>query len=778
MHRPKGWIFVSIACAAMVGRITRAASNVPAVKVGAFSQEIREVFTKADGLADDNVRDVAVAPDGTVYAATGAGLCRYDGHQWISVKNVTPGPVTLVATSGQTTYAVAKSALYGIVADDVRRLCDGLPASSITMAARGQDVWVGGPDGLFRFADGRLGPEADLLPLLPQSTEIRQIALAPDGQVAVAARAGLFVKRQGGWSRLLPADGRYSWAVHDARGVAFDGAGRLWFCSPQGAGCLDAGKWSLFTGLEGLPYNNFTCVAAGPDAVWFGTKLGAIRYDGKKWHYRQGRRWLPDDAIAGVAVDGKGSAWFATPKGVGRIGFRTMTLAEKAKYFEDIIDKRHRRTPYGFVLECHLEVPGDVTKVVNEDSDNDGLWTGMYGAGECFAYGATKDPAAKRRAKAAFEALKFLCDVTQGGEKTVQRGFPARSILPTDGRNPNDGHSEDADRKRREGDDPLWKVIYPRWPKSADGKWYWKCDTSSDELDGHYFMNALYYDLVAEDEAEKARVRKVICDTTDHLMRNRYGLVDWDGQRTRWAYFGPHDLNHDPHCWEERGMNSLGILSYLAIAQHVSGDEKYARARQELVAKHGYAINAFIGCKIHDGPGTGNQSDDEMTIMRFFTLLRYETDPKVKDMMAYAFHRYWRLVRRERNPFFNFLYAGSYRPEKRPFWNEAYSMTGDWLRESIDMLEGQPLDLVNWHLTNSHRLDILAHHEHSFSSDERPSHGYLRDGGVIPIENRYVQHWSEDVWRLDEGGDGRTESDGAFWLMAYYAGKYLGFIAD
>ncbi|MCJ7638688.1 MAG: hypothetical protein MUO70_02185, partial [Euryarchaeota archaeon] len=34
----------------------------------------------------------------------------------------------------------------------------------------------------------------------------------------------------------------------------------------------------------------------------------------------------------------------------------------------------------------------------NGDSDNDGLWTSMYGAGECFAYAATKDPKAKERA--------------------------------------------------------------------------------------------------------------------------------------------------------------------------------------------------------------------------------------------------------------------------------------------------------------------------------------------------------------------------------------------
>ena len=70
----------------------------------------------------------------------------------------------------------------------------------------------------------------------------------------------------------------------------------------------------------------------------------------------------------------------------------------------------------------------------------------MYGAGECFAYAATKDPKAKRRATAAFEALRFLSQVTQGGSNPGPAGFPARSILPTSGRNPNPNR-EDAERE-------------------------------------------------------------------------------------------------------------------------------------------------------------------------------------------------------------------------------------------------------------------------------------------------------------------------------------------
>ena len=62
-------------------------------------------------------------------------------------------------------------------------------------------------------------------------------------------------------------------------------------------------------------------------------------------------------------------------------------------------------------------------------------------------------------------------------------------------------------RQRSRKRDALWKKLSPRWPVSADGKWYWKADTSSDELDGHFFFYALYYDLVATSDDEKRRVR-------------------------------------------------------------------------------------------------------------------------------------------------------------------------------------------------------------------------------------------------------------------------------
>src|SRR5580698_3877848 len=217
----------------------------------------------------------------------------------------------------------------------------------------------------------------------------------------------------------LPSDDVVSVAVIDGQIFAQTAAGVAKFYQGRWSpGTADFPKAQapdvrVYESSKGLPYDEITSVAAGEHGVvWLATPKGAIRFDGVNWEYRQGRRWLPDDDVRAIAVEANGNAWFATGKGVGLIERRAITFAEKAKFFEEEIDLRHRRTPYGYVLGVRLKRPGDKNEWVQQDSDNDGLWTAMYGAGECFAYAATGGELAKKRAQAAFEALRFLRVVT------------------------------------------------------------------------------------------------------------------------------------------------------------------------------------------------------------------------------------------------------------------------------------------------------------------------------------------------------------------------------
>jgi hypothetical protein len=570
------------------------------------------------------------------------------------------------------------------------------------------------------------------------------------------------------------------WRVDKPIATAHAPGGAFWLAAPQGIARRDPqGAWSLWTAADGIPFLGFTSLAPARDgSVWIGTTKGAIHFDGTNWQYRQGLRWLPADHVRGIAVDAQNNAWFATPNGVGRIAWRSTTLAEKARFFEDEIDKRHRRTPYGYVLGVTVSQPGDASQFQQHDSDNDGLWTSMYGAGECFAFAATKSPDAKRRAKQAFEALRFLGTVTQGGPHPAPKGYVARTILPASAGNPNaSAYTPVKDREFRATRDKLWKIMNPRWPLSASGEWYWKADTSSDELDGHYFFYALYYDLVAKDDpVEQTRVRDHVAALTDHLIDHNFTLTDHDGTPTRWGIFNPENLNQNPLWADDRGLNSLSILSYLKTAAHITGNPRYNDAARLLIEKHGYAQNVMIP-KTSGGPGSGNQSDDEMAFMNFYHLLQYETDPQLRSMYAIALHRRWLVEAPELNPLFNYIAAAALNGLS---YSDSHSTrqltpTGPWREQSLDTLRRFPLDRFDWKLDNSHRADVLPLAP-AAAREGRPGRGHRRNGLVLPIDERHVAHWNHDPWQLDQGGSGRQLADGAAFLLPYYMGLYHGFL--
>jgi hypothetical protein len=370
--------------------------------------------------------------------------------------------------------------------------------------------------------------------------------------------------------------------------------------------------------------------------------------------------------------------------------------------------------------------------------------------------------------------MRFLRLVTVGGTPPARPGFVARSVLPADGPDPNLTDSPEADLRKRERD-RLWKVLRPRWPKSADGKWYWKSDTSSDELDGHFFFYAAYFDLVARDEPERARVREHVAAIADHLIAHDFQLVDHDGRPTRWGVFSPRALNHDPDWTDERGLNSTSILAYLRVAGHITGDPRYDAAARTLVEHHSYAKNTLIPKSVA-GIGAGNQSDDEMAFMNLWCLLRYERDEALRRMFALAFHQRWLIERPEHSPLFHVLYASSVARLSwpTPFGEQPLDPEPGWLEEAVDALRRYPLDRVNWAFANGHRKDIVP----LPLSIDGPGRGMRRDGRALPIDERFVDKWNHDPWRLDGNGDGRTLADGTSFLLPYYLARYAGFIAE
>lgn len=689
--------------------------------VGVFEQQVHQPYTEAEGLPDKDVTGLRLGAEARVIAFTAQGTAVFDGIQW----RKKPGRAEARPSAMRRHKQVARR-LHRVTGTEV---------------------------------------------------SIRAVAEQGD-EIAVAADTGLYLSTGSGWTQVFPRQGEVRWAPVDVRAVAYDATGALWFASPQGVGRRVSDEdWVLFTGADGLPFNDFTCMAAGPRDVWFGTTNGAIRYSDGAWSFRQGRRWLLDNHVRDIVVDPSGNAWIATKAGVSCIAVQPFTLAAKASFFEDEIERYHRRTNLGYVSPAVLETPGDKTTAVPVFTDNDGHNTGLYLGAMALGYTATGREKLKEDAHQAFRALAFLNEVTEGGTHPAPKGFIARAVVPISEPDPNPEFDLAYDQ-RRNARDALWKIIQPRWPVDESGGWYWKNDSSSDELDGHFLGYALYYDHVCETEAEKEAVREVVRRIMDHILEHGYSLVDHDGLPTRWARFSPDDLNRNEAWCDERGLNSFSILTYLSIAHHLTGDPRYRQVYLELALDHGYGMNGMTQPKCLPGPDSpGHQPDDNMAFMNYYHLVRYETDPKLLSMYYYAIHTHWQYEKYERNPFANFVYAACCEGKVRTdHWGDTdLSPPPSCYEDAVDTLKRFPLDLIDWSISNAHRTDLAQPRGYP---GQEPGFRTRMDGFAYPIDERHEIYWAFDPWLLTYEGHGTRLREGVPYLLAYYMGLAHGFIAE
>lgn len=473
-----------------------------------------------------------------------------------------------------------------------------------------------------------------------------------------------------------------------------------------------------------LPCSEITVLAEErPGILWIGTTHGAIRYERDRGtstiQLFAGKRWLPDDHVAGVGFDPRtGDVWVETAQGFCSIHFKPMTLAEKARAFEERVRARHLR--HGLTASSHLSDPGNLASSHAVSSDNDGLWTAMYVAAQCFRYKVTGEASAHASAKTGIEALMKLEAITG------IPGFPARSIIKVGSEDqPSDGE----------------------WHLSPDGAWKWKGDTSSDEIVGHYFAYGLYYELVA-DAGEKRQIRAVVERITSHILDHGYRLIDLDGKPTTWGWWGPDDIWKDP---DETGLRALHMLSHLRVACQITGNARYEAAFEDLVKNHKYALltrNQKINI-----PGRINHSDDELAFLSFYPLLRYEQHPELKKIFQESLERSWQCERPERNPLWNFIYAAGTGSRNFDF------------EESIRTLQLIPMDLISWSVANSHRLDVPID---PLADRFRSKQALV----VLPPDERPLMKWNGNPYSLDGGDGGRSEDDGAFFLLPYWMARY------
>ena len=693
------------------------------VEDSSYAQKEARKYALPGGRHPNDVRDLAQTPDGLIWVATASGLYTWRDTWFERLPDEWIG--------GSDTKALA--------VDDVGRLwvatClnvavrDPEDGQWSTRVGEATDTGFGAIIGVAvhqgrvvvatRKGPGLLeaGQFTSLADLYPPGARLIRLQFNVDGDLWLLGGKGAVLadlKAQTWKAHLLPDT--------QVRALAETSTGELYFATSDGLvhyPQIDAAGVPMTT-----PVRDLHDIKIAPNgALVIASSRGVCQYQGNQWAYFNGPRWLPRNDARTVLCAEDDTVYVGTASGCARLTNRPFTLAEKYDSFEQRVRDRHLRLT-GFVNNVRLSRPGDLATAEPRPSDNDGLWTGLYLAAQSYRYATTGDEQARTFARQAFLAMEWLEAVT-----TVP-GFPTKAIVSAD---------EDMS-----GSNIPW---YP----SADGKWLWKGDCSSDEIDGHMYGYSIYYDLAADD-AEKDRVRTLVARIMDHILDHGYFIVGPDGERTRWGVWAPSYLNGP---WRAQcGLNSLEILSALRTAHHITGEARYELAYRDLIDTHGYAENARRQ-KI-DLPGHINHSDDELAFISYYPLIKYETDDALRGIYLDSLQHAWQIERPERNPLWNFIHG-------------ALTQQPHDIEEAVRTLREIPMDLVNWPVENSHRLDIAL-------DAERGRFGELQSAEVLPYSELPISKWNGNPYRVDNPTDGTDEDDGTYYVLPYWMGRYYGYI--
>jgi len=729
------------------------------VKVEKDSPGMVDLPEKIDnsGLGDDKSINILAIVDEEVFAATGKGVFQ------VMAGNGGIMPVKVNALDmGEKPLAIVKNP-FGkgpCVISATKLLCeDGKHADLdfLTLGAAVDDkaIYMAGADGLYAWdgnAVAKIGGPDD---------NIKAVAIVDANRLVVLGEKGVSIGRDNTWK--LVKIGAESIPYTKCKAIASDKKTLVVGCN-NGIAMMDIEQdaWThIDSGIGGLPAKGIRAVAVNGSLVSVAYEYGCGTINGDHYDYYVSHRWLPSDDCRAVALGRV--RWFGTSAGLASIHIdMAETVAEKASKLFDEMKSRFVRMDGFLSPNAFTQKDGSYRLT---DSDNDGQWTQEAIGGLCFAYSVTHDKKYKDLAWKAMQNMFLLVDVPAVSFKAkgMKRGFVARSLC-------------------RE-DEPCFagKVAQSNWHLvTYNGqKYYWKDDTSSDEIVGHFFGYPLYYDLCAENDDEKAAVADHALAIANYIVDNGFRLVDLDGKETEYGHWQPEKLAialdgfgecvkkyHDADtcgmaAFGGGWLNSIEILGLLLSAYHMSEDPKFFEAFKSLALKHEYWRLA-MGNKntfTMTNPAIENHCDEELAMLSFTTLLTYESDPERRAYWQACLKWLYEDVKPERNP----LHAG---------------ITAIFMPDIVDVKAGVKslIDMPVWDrrrvmVDNSHRVDARL-----IGKDR---HGQEQFDRVFPYDEIRTMWWDKNpsVKVADKGMETVIDGPMAF-LTAYWSTRYAGVLKE
>jgi hypothetical protein len=406
-------------------------------------------------------------------------------------------------------------------------------------------------------------------------------------------------------------------------------------------------------------------------------------------------------------------------------------LLDKAIRIEDLIHEKcmlHDQIVTVVDTRYPLEAPENQWQ---EDSD----WlTGLYLGAESFRYAATGDEEARRYAQASWNALHILSNIS-GIPGIVARHYRKQTEFKGD---------MGTGRKR--------------WHRNKDDV-YWIGDISRDQLSGHMFGLAAFYDLVASQD-QRWVIEYDVKAIADLIMENDMRAVDTDGQPCIHANF-----------W----VSPLLALAFLKIAYHITRREIYQKKYLDLIDPHYFLGHALRDATVSANPFFQHYHHDSP----FYHFLQYETDPKIIHHVMRCIELLYEDTRRHGNVYMMLDYQ-TYHPESEAGrkgiaelmeYDVSHLNVAKWDRDAREYID-------NTQIPRGARNSL----RYILGNEARLPGG---KGNYIPMKYRPPKEFG---WNYYSGEEARREAgkaghhginiqySGVDYLLVYWMGRYHGII--
>lgn len=299
-------------------------------RFAAFKKGFWKRYDTFDGLPNNKVQAIALAPSGELWFQTSAGLGFFDGQNFSTIPGTEGKPITaLAAAADGSIWFGSYSGLFRLKGRTLESftVANGLPDNQITSicAARSGDVWVGTEYGLCAY-DGKHFRTFTIAQGLVQDN-IVAIGQSPDGSIWAGTGGGLSRYDGKQFDNFTSDEGLMGNEV-----TALD-------CSTDKVRVATTDGLSVFDGKVFAPVCSVrefdipwikAIYPAADGRLWLGTERGLAIFNGQTMIHVPLEDGLGGGNVASIVATSEGLLWFGTYNGVSRLdpGFANFTTKD------------------------------------------------------------------------------------------------------------------------------------------------------------------------------------------------------------------------------------------------------------------------------------------------------------------------------------------------------------------------------------------------------------------------------------------------------------------